>query len=95
MFNTEVSSFGTLCGNSTLCFCASYEVQEESYLDLSSSLSVYEGKLERSTVLKALCAGFKETADPPICMSGGKSSSSLHILLIVAIRQTYDSIFHE
>lgn len=22
-------------------------------------------------MLKAICAGFKETADPPICLSGG------------------------
>lgn len=31
----------------------------------------YRGKLERTSVLKALCAGFKETTDPPICLSGG------------------------
>ncbi|KAL3833827.1 hypothetical protein ACJIZ3_008563 [Penstemon smallii] len=31
----------------------------------------YRGKLERSAVLKAVCAGFKETTDPPICLSGG------------------------
>ncbi|XP_062160816.1 vacuolar-sorting receptor 6-like [Alnus glutinosa] len=30
----------------------------------------YRGKLDRSAVLKALCAGFKETTDPPICLSG-------------------------
>lgn len=30
----------------------------------------YRGKLGRTAVLKALCAGFKETADPPICLSG-------------------------
>ncbi|KAK2999723.1 hypothetical protein RJ639_023628, partial [Escallonia herrerae] len=30
----------------------------------------YRGKLERSAVLKAICAGFKETTDPPICLSG-------------------------
>ncbi|KAH0986148.1 hypothetical protein GBA52_013325 [Prunus armeniaca] len=30
----------------------------------------YRGKLERNSVLKAICAGFKETADPPICLSG-------------------------
>lgn len=29
------------------------------------------GKLERSAVLKAICAGFKETTDPPICLSEG------------------------
>lgn len=32
---------------------------------------VGEGKLERSAVLKAICAGFKETTEPPICLSGG------------------------
>ncbi|KAM7272108.1 hypothetical protein ACFE04_031322 [Oxalis oulophora] len=30
----------------------------------------YRGKLERTSVLKAICAGFKETSDPPICLSG-------------------------
>ncbi|XP_065628746.1 vacuolar-sorting receptor 6-like [Quercus suber] len=30
----------------------------------------YRGKLERTAVLKAICAGFKETADPPICLTG-------------------------
>uniref|UniRef100_A0A803N4L4 EGF-like calcium-binding domain-containing protein n=1 Tax=Chenopodium quinoa TaxID=63459 RepID=A0A803N4L4_CHEQI len=31
----------------------------------------YRGKLERSAVLKAVCSAFKETTDPPICLSGG------------------------
>lgn len=30
----------------------------------------YRGKLERNAVLKAVCAGFKETTDPPLCLSG-------------------------
>ncbi|KAL1833848.1 hypothetical protein ACET3Z_003499 [Daucus carota] len=30
----------------------------------------YRGKLERTAVLKALCAGFQETTEPPICLSG-------------------------
>ncbi|GFZ05929.1 similar to VACUOLAR SORTING RECEPTOR 6 [Actinidia rufa] len=30
----------------------------------------YRGKLERNAVLKAVCAGFKETTDPRICLSG-------------------------
>ncbi|KAM3694179.1 hypothetical protein ACJW31_07G040600 [Castanea mollissima] len=30
----------------------------------------YRGKLERTAILKAICAGFKETTDPPICLSG-------------------------
>ncbi|KAJ9168473.1 hypothetical protein P3X46_019991 [Hevea brasiliensis] len=29
----------------------------------------YRGKLERTAVLKAICSGFKETTDPPICLS--------------------------
>ncbi|KAI4311794.1 hypothetical protein MLD38_036660 [Melastoma candidum] len=29
----------------------------------------YRGKLERTGVLKAICAGFKETTDPPVCLS--------------------------
>ncbi|GAB4840859.1 Vacuolar-sorting receptor 6, variant 2 [Ancistrocladus abbreviatus] len=29
----------------------------------------YRGKLERTAVLKAICAAFKETTDPPICLS--------------------------
>ncbi|KAL9239237.1 hypothetical protein vseg_013577 [Gypsophila vaccaria] len=31
----------------------------------------YRGKLERSAVLKAICAGFEEKTEPPICLSGG------------------------
>ncbi|KAF8411303.1 hypothetical protein HHK36_003850 [Tetracentron sinense] len=31
----------------------------------------YRGKLERVSVLKAICAGFKETTDPSICLNGG------------------------
>ncbi|KAK7329382.1 hypothetical protein VNO77_23545 [Canavalia gladiata] len=30
----------------------------------------YRGKLERSAVLKAVCAGFKETTEPSVCLSG-------------------------
>ncbi|KAB1221572.1 Vacuolar-sorting receptor 6 [Morella rubra] len=30
----------------------------------------YRGKLERTSVLKAICSGFKETSDPLICLSG-------------------------
>lgn len=33
--------------------------------------SLSEGKLERTAVLKAICAGFKETSEPAICLSGG------------------------
>ncbi|XP_057867292.1 vacuolar-sorting receptor 6 [Cryptomeria japonica] len=30
----------------------------------------YRGKLERSAILKAVCAGFKETTEPLICLTG-------------------------
>ncbi|CAD5174275.1 unnamed protein product [Musa acuminata subsp. malaccensis] len=30
----------------------------------------YRGKLERSAVLKAICAGFKESTEPPVCLNG-------------------------
>ncbi|KAK4748073.1 hypothetical protein SAY87_014659 [Trapa incisa] len=30
----------------------------------------YRGKLERTAVLKSLCAGFKETTEPAVCLSG-------------------------
>eukprot|EP00252_Welwitschia_mirabilis_P018792 TRINITY_DN41_c0_g1_i1.p1 TRINITY_DN41_c0_g1~~TRINITY_DN41_c0_g1_i1.p1 ORF type:complete len:630 (+),score=114.76 TRINITY_DN41_c0_g1_i1:150-2039(+) len=30
----------------------------------------YRGKLEKGAVLKAICAGFKETTEPAICLSG-------------------------
>ncbi|XP_022725411.1 vacuolar-sorting receptor 7-like isoform X1 [Durio zibethinus] len=29
----------------------------------------YRGKLDRTAVLKAICAGFKETTEPPVCLS--------------------------
>ncbi|WZY69002.1 hypothetical protein YC2023_001242 [Brassica napus] len=31
----------------------------------------YRGRLERTAVLKAICAGFNETSDPPICLNTG------------------------
>jgi hypothetical protein len=34
------------------------------------------GKLERTAVLMALCAAFKETTDPPLCLTAGLSTSS-------------------
>ena len=39
------------------------------YLDMLIVFAT--GKLERTAVLKALCAGFQETTEPPICLSGG------------------------
>lgn len=30
-----------------------------------------EGRLERTAVLKAICSGFNETSDPPICLNTG------------------------
>lgn len=27
------------------------------------------GKLDKAAVLKAICSGFEETADPPVCLS--------------------------
>ncbi|KAJ4976167.1 hypothetical protein NE237_001273 [Protea cynaroides] len=30
----------------------------------------YRGKMERTAVLKAICAGFKETTEPAVCLSG-------------------------
>lgn len=30
------------------------------------------GKLEKGAVLKAICAGFEETTEPAVCLSGGK-----------------------
>lgn len=32
------------------------------------------GKLERSAVLRAICAGFKETTEPSICLNSGLTS---------------------
>ncbi|KAJ6705269.1 RING FINGER AND PROTEASE ASSOCIATED DOMAIN-CONTAINING [Salix purpurea] len=29
----------------------------------------YRGKLERTAVLKAICSGFKENSDPPVCLT--------------------------
>ena len=34
--------------------------------------SIVTGKLERSAILKAICAGFKETTEPLICLTGGR-----------------------
>nr|POE92385.1 vacuolar-sorting receptor 6 [Quercus suber] len=39
-------------------------------IEQERQLTLFEGKLERTAVLKAICAGFKETADPPICLTG-------------------------
>ena len=45
------------------------------------------GKLERTAILKAICAGFQETADPPICLSGGQST-----LFVVPIVMSHECI---
>ena len=29
------------------------------------------GKLDKGAVLKAVCAGFKESTEPPVCLSPG------------------------
>ncbi|KAI3959749.1 hypothetical protein MKW98_018849, partial [Papaver atlanticum] len=43
----------------------------KSCLELITPLSAFaKGKLERTSMLKAVCSGFKETSDPPICLSG-------------------------
>jgi hypothetical protein len=31
----------------------------------------YRGKLEKAAVTKAICSGYKETTDPPVCLSQG------------------------
>ncbi|KAF8025427.1 hypothetical protein BT93_F2303 [Corymbia citriodora subsp. variegata] len=38
----------------------------------------YRGKLERTAVLKALCAGFKEGTDPPVCLSADLETNECH-----------------
>ncbi|KAJ6393335.1 hypothetical protein OIU77_022742 [Salix suchowensis] len=35
----------------------------------SKKLDTFDRKLERAAVLRALCSGFKETTDPPVCLS--------------------------
>lgn len=34
----------------------------------------FSGKLEKGAVLKAICAGFEETTEPAVCLSGGTFS---------------------
>ncbi|KAD4585343.1 hypothetical protein E3N88_22944 [Mikania micrantha] len=33
----------------------------------------YRGKLDKGTVLKAICSGFEETTEPVICLRDGQS----------------------
>ncbi|OWM64787.1 hypothetical protein CDL15_Pgr028504 [Punica granatum] len=37
----------------------------------------YRGKLEKGAVLKATCAGFEETTEPAVCLSGGTPYGAL------------------
>ncbi|PRQ30154.1 hypothetical protein RchiOBHm_Chr5g0021491 [Rosa chinensis] len=48
----------------------------------------YRGKLERSGVLKAVCAGFKETTEPQICLNGGEPFE-VWIMYLKGINKTY------
>lgn len=32
------------------------------------------GKLDKGAVLKAVCSGFQETTDPPVCLGSGGAS---------------------
>lgn len=34
-------------------------------------MCICSGKLEKGAVLKAICAGFEETTEPSVCLSGG------------------------
>ncbi|KAL5978750.1 Vacuolar-sorting receptor 6 [Asimina triloba] len=43
----------------------------------------YRGKLERTAVLKALCAGFKESTEPRLCLSRGKYFPLIFIDVVV------------
>ncbi|KAL8105895.1 hypothetical protein AgCh_029629 [Apium graveolens] len=36
------------------------------------------GKLERTAILKTMCAEYQETADPPICLSGDSWPDQIH-----------------
>ncbi|XP_042477336.1 vacuolar-sorting receptor 6 [Macadamia integrifolia] len=38
----------------------------------------YRGKLERTAVLKAICAGFKETTEPAVCLSEDIETNECH-----------------
>lgn len=37
-----------------------------------NQMHAHAGKLEKGAVLKAICAGFEETTEPGVCLSGGK-----------------------
>ena len=39
---------------------------------LSFLTYLHTGKLAKGAVLKAICAGFEETTEPAVCLSGGK-----------------------
>ncbi|KAF2617864.1 hypothetical protein F2Q68_00038165 [Brassica cretica] len=41
------------------------------------------GKLERSAVLKALCSGFRETTEPPICITEEMVDCSILLMWIL------------
>lgn len=38
---------------------------------------VSTGKLDKGAVLKAICAGFKETTEPGVCLSEGQFAAEL------------------
>lgn len=63
---------------SELCVLSNYPLRERfvksepfGNLNVYFILLCFEGKLERTAVLKAVCAGFKEATEPRICLSGG------------------------
>jgi hypothetical protein len=41
----------------------------------------YRGKLDKAAVTKAICSGFKETTDPPVCLSESNSNFPLRSYL--------------
>jgi hypothetical protein len=43
---------------------------------------VLVGKLERTAVLKAVCAGFKEGTEPHVCLSDGRRKLSSVVFLV-------------
>lgn len=68
-------------GNIEVSYLAKYEVIQIWYqaITFASHLFVVAGKLDKGAVLKAICAGFKESTEPAVCLSDGTYFCSQYI----------------
>jgi hypothetical protein len=81
----------------TLLCCQLYFVFQETVFPFSEQFGI-PGKLESTAVLRAICAGFKETTEPHVCLTPGSQPPWMKPCLInrfssMLMRESTSAIF--